>query len=276
MDPKAKELFKNASQKNNVSRVKKILEENRYLVDQRDVEYRTVLHRACQNHDLELINYLVQNHHKLIDAKDTGGWTCFHFFIDGFKSNVQKIPREVYNFVQSQCTVEVKHRGRGKATAGSHHNANEVFGSQVQAADNQGMTPLMHMCRIFKKAEGASEEEGEPQQEDDESGSDDSDDEGDEAKANTKMYRHEDILELLVANYKKKIFDHNVLGETAIAIAQRRGEAALLALMKFVVKHELDSEMSEIRRLSLPRAKQEEKKEGEQWVKRGQCGCSIS
>eukprot|EP00466_Bigelowiella_natans_P004612 jgi/Bigna1/87996/estExt_fgenesh1_pg.C_270012 len=209
MDPKAKELFKKASQKNNVSSVKKFLEQNSYLVDQRDVEYRTILHRACQNHDLDLISYLVQNHQKIIDAKDTGGWTCFHFFIDGFKSNAQKIPREVYEFVQTQCTAEVKHGGRGAAAA-VLQNKSGIFAGQVQAADKQGMTALMHMCRIFKKAEG-----------------------------------------------EKKIFEHNVLGETAIAIAQRRGEAALLALMKFVIKYGLDSDLAEIQRSSVPRARQE-------------------
>mmetsp|Transcript_42334 Transcript_42334/g.68215 ORF Transcript_42334/g.68215 Transcript_42334/m.68215 type:complete len:139 (-) Transcript_42334:107-523(-) len=138
------------------------------------------------------------------------------------------------------------------------------------------MTPLMHMCRIFKKAEGTSEEDEEQHQQHDEREEDDDDDDEEEAKANTKRYRHEDILELLVANYKQKIFEHNVLGETAIAIAQRRGEAALLALMKFVIKHGLDSDLAEIQRSSVPRARQEEKKEEGQVVKRGQCGCSIS
>mmetsp|Transcript_19044 Transcript_19044/g.26587 ORF Transcript_19044/g.26587 Transcript_19044/m.26587 type:complete len:270 (+) Transcript_19044:47-856(+) len=255
MDPKTKDLFAQIDASIDatkmVQEVKRRLEASNFLVEARDVEYRTVLHRACQVHNLELIHFLVQNYgDRLIKAKDTGGWSCFHFFIDGFTSNTV-IREEVYKFVREQCFP-----GDGKTGA----TTNAHFTSQVMAKDNQDTTPLMHMCRIYRASEKATEDAEKDGDED----SDDSDSDSEahkESKNNPKRsYTHYDVLDLLVSHYKKGVFDANVLGETALGIAQRKGDQSLLALMKSMLKHKLDQELNNIRMQEAPRAKQEEER----------------
>jgi len=162
MDDKAKELFaliNRTGDKEKMFRdVKAIIEKNSFLKGSRDRTYATILHRACEVHNLKLIDLLVQDE-KLARAEDTTGKNCIHYYLKGFKDNPE-IPKEEFDWLENQC------------------KRNDKLHYQLFQSDNLGMTPLMLMCSIYKASEKMKiqkESDGEEENTDED---EDSDEEG--------------------------------------------------------------------------------------------------
>ncbi|GAB5367866.1 hypothetical protein AAMO2058_001268600 [Amorphochlora amoebiformis] len=245
MDKKTRELFellqykkgkkeREREAKEIAQGVKDMLDKDAYLLRSADRRFATILHRAVELQNFELVATLLQIDASLYDDTDSVGWNAMHFFINGC-TNEQTVSREGFEWFQAVCKTK-----------------SNPFYPIILQGDAKGTTPLMYLCSKYIQYEKQPGEEENEEEEKDESKDDDDDDAEDmERKDKEKQeYTHYDVLEVIVGVYKEEgnIFASNALGETALGIAQNRGEKALIALLKAMRKYKLDEELHVIKK----------------------------